>query len=44
MAEKAKIFVFDLDGTLADTAPALINGEAFAFDWRHSGMRIGFIF
>ena len=25
MAEKVKIFVFDLDGTLADTAPALLN-------------------
>ena len=25
MAEKEKIFVFDLDGTLADTAPALLN-------------------
>ena len=25
MAEKDKIFVFDLDGTLADTAPALLN-------------------
>ena len=25
MAEKEKIVVFDLDGTLADTAPALLN-------------------
>ena len=25
MAEKEKIFIFDLDGTLADTAPALLN-------------------
>ena len=25
MADKDKIFVFDLDGTLADTAPALLN-------------------
>ena len=25
MAEKVKIFVFDLDGTLANTAPALLN-------------------
>ena len=25
MAGKEKIFVFDLDGTLADTAPALLN-------------------
>ena len=25
MAEKDRIFVFDLDGTLADTAPALLN-------------------
>ena len=25
MAGKDKIFVFDLDGTLADTAPALLN-------------------
>ena len=25
MVGKDKIFVFDLDGTLADTAPALLN-------------------
>ena len=32
MAEKDKIFIFDLDGTLADTAPALLNAGKPSFE------------